>query len=563
MNTTRYALLHTDLIVSVVSQYFEYQDDIYKFLFVNPNWAKMLVPVLWRSPIWKSPKSFQKFLHTLSEQHPPHANGTLVEKLTFKSYYNFLPPLFTMEALELISLHCPNVQYLTFDCLKPSRSSSLSYSINTSSDLPPNILALLLKGFPNLVVFKGPKFNSMQWLGAGLTPMRKGFLPYIRSLRLSLDWRDLSIPFLLHDIGSHCPYIVALDIITDVPEQTAKIIVDAFPNLTSFSCITVTFRALYILVSGLTKLTSLKLQFGQDITDDRLLQICSRFPKLESFSLLKGWDSLQSFIKPWSLIQQDTLNHLEFSHYNDLTNDMLLPIFQLCYNLSTLKLIHCPSISDSSITYLSRHRGCHFKNLLIHYNYNISDHGINNLAEHCGNLISFNLLECPKVTIKSLSQVIKQCRNLLEFYVSFNNKLTNGLVGCFNSFVNTNLLVFGNRYVCLDTSQISKTIDSSILLKLSICIPNLRKLDIRYPIKNVNPNAILNFKQLEKLCIVPPSNLKRKHLSLLDSQHKRLKEIWFMTKDHPKIQQYIYESELNNKNGIRMVLCMLSDYEEI
>ncbi|CAG8484911.1 3145_t:CDS:2 [Funneliformis mosseae] len=557
MNATRYTLLHTPLIVSVVSQYFEYQDDIYKLLFVNPKWAKMLVPVLWRSPIWKTPKSFQKFLRILSEQHPPHPYGTLVEKLTFKSYYKSLPPLFTIEALELISLHCPNVQYLTFDCLKPSRSSLSSYSIDTSSDLPPNILASLLKSFPNLVVFKGPKFNSMQWIGAGLTPMRKGFLPYVRSLRLSLDWRDLSMPFLLHDIGSHCPSIIELDIITDVPEQTAKIIVDAFPNLTSFSCITVTFRALYILVSGLTKLTSLKLQFGQDITDERLLQICSRFPKLESFSLLKGWNNLQTFIKSWSMIQKDTLNQLEFSHNNGLTNEMLLPIFQLCYNLSTLKLIHCPGVSDSSITYLSRHQGCRLKNLLIHYNYNISDHGINSLAEHCGNLISFNLLECPKVTIKSLSQVIKRCRNLLEFYVSFNNKLMNGLVSCYNSCGNSNLLVFGNRYVCLDTTQISKTIDSSMLLKLSTCIPNLRKLDIRYPIKNVNPN------QLEKLCIVPPPNLKRKHLSLLDAQHKRLKEIWFMTKDHPKIRQYIYESDLYNKNGIRLILCMLSDYEEI
>ena len=73
--------------------------------------------------------------------------------------------------------------------------------------------------------------------------------------------------------------------------------------------------------------------------------------------------------------------------------------------------------------------------------------------------------------------------------------------------------------------------------------------------------AILNFKLLEKLCIVPPPNLKRKHLRLLDAEHKRLKEIWFMTKEHPKVRQYIYESD--NKNGIRIVLCMLTHDEEI
>ena len=41
MNATRFALLHTDFIVSVVSQYFEYQDDVYKFLLVNPSWARV------------------------------------------------------------------------------------------------------------------------------------------------------------------------------------------------------------------------------------------------------------------------------------------------------------------------------------------------------------------------------------------------------------------------------------------------------------------------------------------------------------------------------------------
>src|SRR5207302_10310548 len=117
------------------------------------------------------------------------------------------------QSLDTISSQCPNVQYLTFDCLRPSISS---YFFSTNSDLPPNVLVSLLQRFTKLVSFKGPKFNSMQWLGAGLTPMRRGYLPYIRILRLSLDWRDLSIPFLLHDIGSNCPNITTLDVITDV-----------------------------------------------------------------------------------------------------------------------------------------------------------------------------------------------------------------------------------------------------------------------------------------------------------------------------------------------------------
>ncbi|CAB4384133.1 leucine Rich Repeat family protein [Rhizophagus irregularis DAOM 181602=DAOM 197198] len=563
VNPTRLTLLHSDFIVSLVSQYFEYQDDVYKCLLVNPSWARMLVPVLWRSPVWKTPKSFQKFLRTLEEVDPQHDYGKFIEKLTFKLYSNTPMQLFTTQTLDIISSKCPNVLYLTFDCLKPSTPS---YFITTNSDLPPNILVTLLQRFPNLITFKGPRFNTMQWLGAGLTPMRKGLLPNIRSLRLSLDWRDLSLPFLLHDIGSHCPLITSLDVITDIPEQTAKVIVDAFPHLTSFSCITATFQSLKILISALNKLTSLKLQFGQDITDELLIKITSKFPKLESFTLTKGWYSLPSFMKTWSLIQQQSLNYLEFSHYTELTNDMLLPIFQSCHNLTSLKLIHCPRITDSSITYLSKYRGNNLKNLLIHHNYNISDQGISSL-EICKNLLTLNLLECPKITSKSLSKIIKECKKLLEFYGSFNYRLTNDIVSCFNSnsYENKNLLVFGNRFVCLNNIQISKTIDSSILFKLSTKLPNLRKLDIRYPIKNVNPNklikAILNFKLLEKLCIVPPPNLKRKHLRLLDTEHKRLKEIWFMTKEHPKVRQYIYEND--SKSGIRIELCMLAHDEEI
>src|SRR6266540_2003742 len=154
----------------------------------------MLVPLLWRSPIWKTPKSFQKFLRTLIEPNPQYDYGTFVEKLTFKPYSNSSTPSFTMDALELISSRCPNVQYLTFDCLRPStisiRTSMASfYPIIRNDDFPPDILVLLLQRFQKLITFKGPKFNSMQWLGAGLTPMRKGFLPNMRSLRLSLDWR--------------------------------------------------------------------------------------------------------------------------------------------------------------------------------------------------------------------------------------------------------------------------------------------------------------------------------------------------------------------------------------
>jgi hypothetical protein len=450
----------------------------------------MLIPVLWRSPVWKTPKSFQKFLRTIEEAQPLHDYGKYVEKLTFKSYSNYQSQLFTTQILDIISSKCPNVLYLTFDCLRHLRTSNSLNSTYSDSDLSPNILVTLLQRFPNLISFKGPRINSMQWLGAGLTPMRKGLLPNIRSLRLSLDWRDLSLPFLLHDIGSHCPLITSLDVITDIPEQTAKVIVDAFPNLTSFSCITVTFQSLNILVSVLNKLTSLKLQFGQDITDELLKKITSKFPKLESFTLTKGWYSLPSFMKTWSLIQQQSLNYLEFSHYTELTNDMLLPIFQSCHNLTSLKLIHCPRITDSSISYLSKYRGNNFKNLFIHHNYNISDQGMEILAKNCENLLTINLLECPKITTKSLNEIIKNCKKLMEFYGSFNHRLTNDIVGCFNNtFENKNLLVFGNRFVCLNNTQISKTIDSSILFKLSTKLPNLRKLDIRYPIKNVNPSV--------------------------------------------------------------------------
>src|SRR3954470_21024398 len=100
---------------------------------------KMLVPVLWRSPVWKTTRSFQKFLRSLTESS---AYGTLVEKLTFKTYSNSPIQIFTTQTLSIIASQCPNVQYLTFDCLRPSTSS---YFMTTNSDLPPDSLVLLLK----------------------------------------------------------------------------------------------------------------------------------------------------------------------------------------------------------------------------------------------------------------------------------------------------------------------------------------------------------------------------------------------------------------------------------
>ncbi|CAG8504533.1 1547_t:CDS:2 [Acaulospora morrowiae] len=548
MKPIHLVLFHKDILPAIISS-FEYQDDIFRCLLVHSTWTGIVIKVLWKAPTWSSYRAYQKFLGSVAAPTARYPYGTFVESLKFSSsafQYN-------IQSLDLITNRCPNIQHLTFDCMK------------SPNNFPPEVLATLLLRFPNLVSLKGPNTASIHWITTTLEPIRKGNCRHLRSLTLPWDWRDPLLEMLLQDIGSHCLQITSLNINTDVYDQIAKIIARSFPNIKIFSCLAVTHKSLGIILHGCRYLRSLKLQFSQDFNDGEALAIADSFPLLNSFVLTRFWTSLPKFFKTWALNQR-YLRHIEFSDCSSLTQEMFQPIVQSCISLESVKLGHCHQITDSSITFLARHRGRYLKRLSLHHNNGVSDMGINSIAEHCKNLRILNLFECPRVTTSAIINIITQCRLLMELSGSYSVVMTDPIIKCLIINGSPKLEVLGNKFFALNNSRVLKTINSKLLSKLGNQMSTLRVLEIRYPIKGVNPNklmkSILRFPQLEKLCIVPPPRLKRKHIRILES-HPRLKEVRFLAHNNAKVLQYIHDRERQDRAGVRISIGIIDSEEEM
>ncbi|CAG8464109.1 8821_t:CDS:2 [Diversispora eburnea] len=528
MRPTHFALFHTNILSLAISK-FNHQDDIFKCLLVNSSWAKIVVRVLWKSPIWRTKKSYQKFLSSLIKPKTKYPYGEFVEKLIFTTHPTISSFPFTIQSLDLISERCINTKFLIFDCQK-------SLSLDYNDYFPPEVLSMFLTRCSKLIYLKGPRFTTVDWMISALRPIQQGSCPNLKSLNMSWDWRDSSLNNLFYDIGLHCQQITSLNITTDINDKrTAEIIVDSFPLLEKFSCLTINYLSLRIIINGCRHLNFMKLEFSPELNDDYALTLANAFPSLNSFTLIRGWLDLPKFFKAWA-INQKKLRHIEFLDYSHLSFEMFQPIIQLCTNLESIKLGNCDRITDNSITYLAKHRGRNLKHLSLHYANEITDIGINSISEHCRFLQTLNIFECPKITADSIINIIKRCRFLVELSGNYSVTMISPIIQSIISVGSPKLEIFSHSLLSLNISHVRRTVNSNTLAKLGRNLPKLRKFDIRYPIKGINPKIL--------------------------ESHPRLKEIWFLTQENSKVEQYVRERSNANVIGVHIILGILYSEEE-
>ncbi|CAG8698946.1 22051_t:CDS:2 [Rhizophagus irregularis] len=102
----------------------------------DPN-DPIFTKILWSSPIWKSPRSYKKFLNTLREENTLYNYSQMIRHLTFAPYRNRPQPSFSLPDIHLLSQKCFNITNLTFGHREDldTTSTFISTFVTTQSKL--------------------------------------------------------------------------------------------------------------------------------------------------------------------------------------------------------------------------------------------------------------------------------------------------------------------------------------------------------------------------------------------------------------------------------------------
>uniref|UniRef100_A0A2P2PK32 F-box/LRR-repeat protein 12 n=1 Tax=Rhizophora mucronata TaxID=61149 RepID=A0A2P2PK32_RHIMU len=154
-----------------------------------------------------------------------------------------------------------------------------------------------------------------------------------------------------------------------------------------------------------------------------------------SFSLLRlsllSWTSpvINSYHLHRLLTRFQKLEHLSLSGCTELSDSGLTPLLIYGANLCSLHLHCCFGITDSGLFAVAK--GCSFLTVISLYRSNVTDVGLETLANGCLDLKHINLSYCTLVSDRGLRALSLACRQLVAIKISNCREVTgSGLSGC-------------------------------------------------------------------------------------------------------------------------------------
>ncbi|RIA90523.1 hypothetical protein C1645_805699 [Glomus cerebriforme] len=533
-------LLSPDVLFCI-SNYIDRQDDIFNCLFVNTIWTMVLVRQLWKSPIWKTSESYQKFLRTLRSRKSKFSYGIMVQRIIFKNHRSYENNLeFSTMDLKLISRKCPNIKHITI----------------TNQGQPFTVVnvAAMLGAAPNLISFTVSNCDN-EWLHGALRPMREGLCPKLQHLEIN-DW-DRNWGFdVLKDVGEQCRNIISLKLYQRVNRMDiGKMIVKSFPNLQTFECKHINFAGLQGLITGANNLKSLTSQFEDDITDEAAESLAFAFAKLESLRIRIIHDIDYPKFSSSMAKYQSCLRHLHLAtvHITDITVEKFA---ENCNYLESIEIYMCFHLTDYAIIALANHRNIHLKHLMIAYNARITDEGMKHVAINCINLKTFIAMSCTKMSNMSFVNITRECKNLVEFTVR--NYPWQTLASIVHTLATRNkgtLKVFKAYDTGIRTNDNSSNhkLNAAALEKLAIRCPLIKSMVLRCRMQESNGSYLVRtlkrFQNLEELMICPPVKFNKSNIKQLE-KHKRLKDITIIRGLTPDAELFLKERKNENKGGV-------------
>ncbi|CAB4377133.1 unnamed protein product [Rhizophagus irregularis] len=499
------------------------QYEIYNCLFIHSTWTKIFTKILWSSPIWKSPRSYKKFLNTLREENTLYNYSQMIRHLTFAPYRNRPQPSFSLPDIHLLSQKCFNITNLTFG----HREEEL--------------------------IFYDPQQKDVQQ-------------------QQQTTSKDLSFNF-LYSIGRKCKSINSLEIRPKISNTNALMIIKFFPNLTSLSVKTIEPEALKTLLQGFPNLESFSFSFPKSISKEMTIEIAKEFPPLENFSTSLDLDTTSTFISTF-VTTQSKLKKLELFKCSNLFDSDLNLLSEFCNQLESINLSFCNNLSDVSISSLTQ-KNRQLKKIHLTNIPKLTNKGILSLVNNCPNLISFifniyyesdnnggmigggggnggdvgdvanrrrSFIQ-NQITSMAFIHLLQNCKKLMEFSGHFSDNTASKILfelskkrlyGRGSYYKNLEILkILPNGRACLFKTQLElkpeQNSESELLGNLAENCKNLRILVLKCNFSKLNRNSfiksILKFKNLEELSVKLKSNQ-----SLSDSHLKRLLS-------HPKLRE--------------------------
>ncbi|RGB34934.1 hypothetical protein C1646_759921 [Rhizophagus diaphanus] len=551
------------------------QYEIYNCLFIHSTWTKIFTKILWSSPIWKSPRSYKKFLNTLREENTLYNYSQMIRHLTFAPYRNRPQPSFSLPDIHLLSQKCFNITNLTFG----HREGDI---------IPPEGILLLLKKNQNIhsIKFLTLHFDE-KWLNKALIPIINGHCLKLEELifydpqqkdfqqqqQQPTTSKDLSFNF-LYSIGRKCKSINSLEIRPKISNTNALMIIKFFPNLTSLSVKTIEPEALKTLLQGFPNLESFSFSFPKSISKEMTIEIAKEFPPLENFSTSLDLDTTSTFISTF-VTTQSKLKKLELFKCSNLFDSDINLLSEFCNQLESINLSFCNNLSDVSISSLTQ-KNRQLKKIHLTNIPKLTNKGILSLVNNCPNLISFifniyyesdnnggmnggggggnggdagdvanrrrSFIQ-NQITSMAFIHLLQNCKKLMEFSGHFSDNTASKILfelskkrlyGRGSFYKNLEILkILPNGRSCLFKTQLElkpeQNSESELLGNLAENCKNLRVLVLKCNFSKLNRNSfiksILKFKNLEELSVKLKSNQ-----SLSDSHLKRLLS-------HPKLRE--------------------------
>ncbi|RIA92200.1 hypothetical protein C1645_765651 [Glomus cerebriforme] len=551
-------LLNADLLPTILSEFEENQDEMFLYLFVNKTWAATLVRLLWKAPIWNSPRSYKLFLRTLRKSNATFAYGKLIRRLVFEPIKNREQPTFGNDDLKLFSIKSDRITHLTFG--------------QTDNFFAAEAVCELVKNNPNLSGFAATKpCYNIAWLNIALSPVINGHCLKLTQLEIQNmrhflifldywpngDYSDDAIcqtRDLIREIGFKCP-IFALDINVHIDDAMADMITQTFKSLKILHCETVSCSALKILLPYCKKLKWLSIAFSSEQPSDDIQQeIGSQFPSLDALNLFlppHDWSPFTKALAP----NQTNLRRINLFGCDSVTDEAFLPIAKCCVRLEFVGLICCQLLTDASISVLARNVSKYLKNINICRIPKLTDVSIIEFANNCHNLEKFVLDNCKKVTSRSLTLLVRKCKSLTELSGDYPRIIAAKIVSTLATQGNTKLQVLQIHSRHDPDSNIIegkkyRRFDLGLLEKLADKCPKLKELELKCYITGLYPNLLINalykLRNLEKLFMEPKQNLNREHIMKLEN-HPRLKEVRFEGGCSEDAMLYIKERNKNRK----------------
>ncbi|CAI2174826.1 16539_t:CDS:2 [Funneliformis geosporum] len=543
-------LLSPDVLFCI-SNYIDRQDDIFNCLFVNTIWTLVMVRQLWKSPVWKTAGSYQKFIRTLRGRKSRFSYGVMIQRIVFKNFknhrsYGSIPDFSTLD-LKLISRKCPNIKHITI--ANPRHPFSV---VNVSA---------MLCSTPNLISFTVLNCDS-EWLHGALRPMREGLCPKLQHLEIS-DWSRNWAFDVLRDVGERCKNIVSLKLYQRVYRtDIARLIVKSFPNLQTFECRHINFAGLQGLITGAAKLKSLTSQFEDDITDEAAESLAFGFAKLESLRIRTIHEIDFPKFSCSLAKHQSCLRHLHLAtvHITDATVEKLA---ENCNYLESIEIYMCFQLTDSAIKALAMHRNTHLKHLMIAYNARITDEGMTHIAIHCINLRNFIVMSCTKMTNVAFMNITRECKSLVEFTVrNYPRQTLASIVHTLATRNKGTLRVFKAYDTGIKTIENTSNhkLNSVALEKLAIRCPQIKSMVLKCRMQESNGSSLVKtlkkFQNLEELIICPPVRFNKSNIKQLE-KHKRLKDVTIINGLTSDAELFLEECKNESKGGmyINVVNC--------